>query len=186
MSNIKTPKFRVSYPNVFKPQLNKLSGREEYGVVALFDKNADLTELKKAAQAAVEKEWGSDPKKWPKKLRLPFRDQAEKEKDGVLPAGHEAGAIFMTLRSKNKPGVVDQKVQDIFEPKDFYAGCYAKASVSVYTYDQVGNAGVNFGLVNLQKVGDGDTLSGSSAKPSEDFTAIEDIAEGASGTDIFK
>lgn len=194
MSNPKTPKFRVSYPSVFKAKLNKLSGKEEFSVVALFAKDADLTELKKAAEAAVVAEWGADPKKWPAKLKTPFRDQAEKMKDGVMPAGHEAGAIFLTLRSKNRPGVVVSgknkvtgapELVPIEEEKDFYAGCYAIASVSVYAYDQAGNRGVSFGLVNLMKVADGDTLSASAAKPSEEFTPIPDIEAGATATALF-
>lgn len=188
-SNIKTPKFRVSYPSVFKPKFNELSKRDEYSIVALFPKDADLSPLKKAAEDAVKEKWGNDPKKWPKKLRLPFRDQAEKEKDGVLPGGHEAGAIFLNLRSKNKPALVTSKnkeIVDIKEPKDFYAGCWAIASLSVYTYDQGGNVGVNFGLVNLFKVGDGDALSAAAANPRDEFEALDDVEADSTATDLFK
>lgn len=79
MSNVKTPEFRVSYPKVFKPELNTLNGKQEYSVVALFPIGANLTALKKAAQAAVEKEWGTDPTKWPKGLKLPLKIRVKRE-----------------------------------------------------------------------------------------------------------
>ena len=46
---VTTPEFRVSFPVVFKPKKNDLSGEDEYSIVALFPKGADLTALKNAA-----------------------------------------------------------------------------------------------------------------------------------------
>lgn len=193
MSNVNTPKFRVSYPKVFKAERNKLSGQDEYSVVALFPKGADLTVLKAAAQAAIEKKWGPDKSKWPTNLKSPFRDQAEKAKldngKKTLPAGHEEGAIFMNLKSKKKPAVVDRNVQDILVESDFYGGCWAVASVNAYAYDQAGNRGVSFGLGNIQKVGEGDSFAGRTT-PEQDFAPIADegVQAGpaaASGTSLF-
>lgn len=176
MSNIQTPVFRVSFPNVLKPKFNKLSNKEEYSVVALFPKGTNLDVLKKAAQEAIVEKWGSDQKKWPKNLRTPFRKQDEKATetdDGrkVYPQGMEEGGIFINLKSMQRPGVVDQKVEDIISEADFYAGCYARASVSCYAYAQVGNAGVSFGLRNIQKVKEGDPL-GSRTRAQDDFAPI--------------
>lgn len=171
MATIVTPKFRVSFPKVFKPEINKLSGKSEYSVVALFDKSADMTKLKAAAKAAIEEKWGTDPAKHPKNLRSPFRDQGEKAKDGVLPPGHVEGAVFLNLKSTQKPGVVDEQVQPILDESVFYAGCYAIAAVSVYAYDQAGNRGVGIGLTNIQKVADGEPFSGR-PKPEASFTPV--------------
>jgi hypothetical protein len=192
MANINTPKFRVSYPNVFKAKKNDLNGKDEFSVVALFKKGEDLTALKTAAQKAIVDKWGPDKAKWPTNLRSPFRDQGEraKEVDGkrVLPAGHEEGAIFLNLKSAQRPGVVDQNVQDILDESQFYAGCYARASVNAYAYDQKGNRGVSFGLGNIQKVAEGEPL-GNRAKPEQDFApiAVEETGAASTGsaTDIF-
>lgn len=192
MANINTPQFRVSYPNVFKARRNELNGQDEYSVVALFKKGEDLKVLKEAAQKAIVEKWGPDKEKWPKNLRSPFRDQAEraKEVDGkrILPAGHEEGAIFLNLKTKQRPGVVDQNVQDIIDESQFYAGCWARASVNAFAYDQKGNRGVSFGLGNIQKVKDDEPL-GNRAKPEQDFAPIQtDSAAPAStgsATDIF-
>lgn len=185
MANINTPTFRVSYPNVFKPKRNELNGQDEFSIVALFKKGEDLTALKTAAQKAIVDKWGPDKAKWPANLRSPFRLQEEraKEVDGkrILPAGHEEGAVFLNLKSKQRPGVVDQNVQDILEESQFYAGCYARASVNAYAYDQKGNRGVSFGLGNIQKVRDGDPL-GNRAKPEQDFAPIATTDSGTTAT----
>lgn len=160
MDTVVTPYFRASYSNLFKPQLNNMSGEMEYSVVALFPKGENLTELKALARKACEKTWGTDIQKWPKKLRLPFRDQGEKEKEGRLPDGYVEGALFLTLKSKQKPGIIDQSRQDILDETEIYAGCWIRAVVNAYTYDTKGNQGVAFGLQHVQKVKDGDSLSG--------------------------
>lgn len=197
--NVFTPEFRVSYPNLFKTRKNELSGADEYGVTALFAKGADLSKLHAAAKEAIEKKWGADKAKWPKNLRSPFRDQAEKAKkndknEDVLPAGHEAGAIFLNLKTKQKPGLVSTKRSaddptkpaEITDESEIYAGCYAVASVSCYTYDQKGNRGVSFGLRNMQKTRDGDPL-GNRTRAQDDFAPVEAVSGGAgsSASDIF-
>jgi hypothetical protein len=178
---IVTPEFRVSYPSVFKAKKNELSGAEEFSLVALFPKGADLSQLEAAAKAVMEEKWGKDKSKWPKNIRSPFRKQDEKIKDGVLPAGHEAGAVFMNLKSKQRPQVVDQSVQPILSESDFYPGCWARASVRAYAYDNMGNRGVSFGLQNIQKVKEGDPLSSSKSFAADDFAPIAGAA--ASSTD---
>jgi hypothetical protein len=160
MANVLTPKFRVSYPSLFKAKLNEMSNKHEYSVVAVFPKDADLSALKKAVTDVLIEKLGADKAKWPKNLKSPFRDQGEKEKDGVLPNGYEAGAIFMTLKSAQKPGVVDANVQPIIDESEFYAGCWAHATIRPYYYDQKGNKGVGFGLQNVQKLSEGEPLSG--------------------------
>lgn len=183
-TTVNTPRFRVSYPNVFKARKNDLSGKDEYSVVALFPKGADLSVLKKAAEAAIVAKLGADKAKWPKGLRNPIRDQAEREKDGKLPEGHEAGAFFINLKSTERPGVVDENVQDIIEERKFYSGCWAIANVRAYYYDQKGNRGVSFGLQNIQKVADGDPLGGR-VRPTDAFKPVEGASAPESAEDVF-
>jgi hypothetical protein len=177
MAKVITPKFRVSFPAVTEPKMNSLSKKLEYSVVALFPKNADLSALKKAAEEVMVEAWGPDKNKWPKPIRSPFRLQEEKFKmddngKEIIPGGHERGAVFLNLKSNKRPGLVDQQRQDIIDPTEFYAGCYARAEVNAYVYDQAGNRGVSFGLNNLQKMADGEPLGGRS-RPEDVFTAVE-------------
>lgn len=189
MANVITPEFRVSYPTLFKPKKNDLNNQMEYSVVALFKKGENLDKLKAAAQEACEKKWGKDKAKWPKTLRSPFRDQADRAKTNeetgkeYLPDGYEAGAFYLNLKSTTRPGVVNQAVKEITEESgDFYAGCYAYASLSCYAYDQKGNKGVAFGLQNIQKSRDGEPFGGRT-KATDDFAAV--AVEGGDANALF-
>ncbi len=202
MQPLITPEFRVSYPKIFKPELNKLSNKMEYSLVALFPLGADLSRLKAAAKAALTEKWGADQTKWPKNLKLPFRDQGERivmdketnqpkiGKDGqpLLQPGHVSGAVFLNLKSQQKPGVVDQQVQPIIDDTQFYGGCYAMANISCYAYDQAGNRGVGFGLSNVQKTRDGEAFGGRT-RPEDAFKPVavpEGEAATGSATDVFE
>lgn len=168
--NVLTPEFRVSFAHVFTPQkAQEADKKDKYGLTMLFAKDADLSGLKKAAQAALEEKFGVKMKDdtFRKRLRSPFRDQGEKAYDGYVP-----GAIFVNATSIHKPQVVDAKVQDIIDTADFYSGCYARATVRAFAYEQKGNVGVAFGLQNVQKLRDGESLSGRK-NAQEEFAPVE-------------
>ncbi len=190
MSKTNTPEFRVAFPQVFQAKRNTMNDKDEFSVVALFPKGADLSRLKAAAQEAVVKKFGPDKTKWPRKMRSPFRDQGDRAKmeDGKekLPQGYEKGNIYITLRSQQRPAVVDQKVQEIIDTSDFYGGCWALASVSCYAYDVKGNQGVSFGLGNIQKLRDDDAF-GNRTKPQDDFSpvAMPESDNSESAQDLF-
>ena len=165
-----TPTFRVSFPAVFTPRKaneGDPNAVAKYSVQMIFPKQGtDLTELKNAVRAAVVEKWGADKTKWPKKLVLPFRDGSEKDYDGYGP-----DTIFISASSKMKPGLVDENVQPIIEPSEFYGGCYARATVNAFAWEFMGKAGVSFGLRNIQKVKDGEPFGGGS-RAENDFDAI--------------
>lgn len=182
-TQVLTPEFRVAFPKVFKAERNDLNGKDEYSLVALFPKGADLSKLKAAAKAAAEKKWGSDPKKWPKNLRDPFRDQGDREKEddagnAYLPAGYEKGAFYLNLKSTKRPGLVNAQVQDIIDETDFYGGCYARAQVNAFAYDNKGNAGISFGLNHVQKLKDGESFGAGARNPSDVFQPVGESAGG--------
>lgn len=173
-TNVTTPEFRLSYPKLFKPELNKLSQKHEFSLEALFSLGCDLSQLKTAAKNACINKWGADPARWPKNLnpatqvrdippRSPFLDQKTKVKDGKLPDGCVEGAIFMRFKAdgaKARPAIVDQNRQEILEERKVYAGCYVRANVTAFAYEQAGNVGVSFGLNAVQFVRDGQPFSG--------------------------
>lgn len=180
-----TPEFRVSYPKVFKPERNELNGNDEYSIVALFKKDEDLSKLKAIVKAAAEAQWGADPKKWPKDMRSPFKDQGDKEKeddDGntYLPDGYVKGATFCTFKSQKRPGLVNGRNEDIIDESDFYGGCYARAQVNAKAYDKKGNKGVSIYLNHVQKTRDGDSFGSSPRSASDVFEAVDDAGSGGS------
>lgn len=176
---ITTPKFRVSFPSVFQPK--SFEGQApKYSVVMLFEKTADLAAMKKAAMEKAIEAFG--PKEtWPKNFKWPFKNGDDKPELQGYP-----GSIVVTASCKadNRPGVVDRNLSAITEEDGaFYAGCYARATVSVFPFDKAGNRGVSFGLLNLQKLGDGEAFSGRKAA-SADFEAIDDGSENAENYDF--
>jgi hypothetical protein len=177
-TEVKTPEFRVSYPNVFKTKHNDLSGKDEYTLDALFPKDTtDLKPFKAAIKEAIIAKWGSLEKSPMKKpsFKMPIKDGDEMENPEY------AGMWVMTFKSSDKyqPNVVgtkkgpDGKFLPITE-KEFYGGCYARAVVNAYGFDVEVNKGVNFGLGNIQKLRDGERFGGAFAAAEDDFG---DIAE---------
>lgn len=175
---VKTPKFRVSFPNLDQPK--SFQGQAaKYSITMLFPKDTDLTEMKRAAFKAKVEKWGKDKAKWPKRLKSPFRD-GDAEKPEMK--GYE-GSIFVTASAKadNQPGMVDIDRQEI-TGKDIYAGCYARAELIAFAYDTAGNMGISFSLQNIQKLGDGKKFSGK--KDAKDvFESVEDQSEDADSYD---
>jgi hypothetical protein len=174
-----TPKFRVSFPNVFVPKAIQEGQEPFYSIQMLFPKTFDndvdkeaFLNMKRAVQKAIVNKWGSDKAKWPQNMRLPFRDGTEKE--GW--EGYGSEVIFVNAKSKMKPGIVDQRRKDIDNSEDFYAGCYARATLTTYAYSKMGNVGVAFGLQNLQFMKDGEPFSGK-VKASDDFEVVEGVEE---------
>lgn len=155
--NVLTPEARFSFPSLFtatKPKGSPAEQKPKFGVTMLFKKGEDLTILKEAVVGVLTEKFG-EKDKWPKKLRLPFRDQGEKEY-----AGYEAGAIFVTALSSQKPGVVNAKNEYIDDESQVYPGCYGRCTIRAFYYDNSGNKGVSFGLQNAQKTRDGESLGG--------------------------
>ncbi len=178
---VTTPEFRLSFPNVFRARSFN-NGEPKFGVSMIFDKKTDLSALKAIAKAAVRAKWGDKP---PAGLKNPFRDGAEK----AHLDGYGEGTVFVNCTTKQQPGLVGRDLQPIISEGDFYAGCYARATISAFTYDTAGNKGVSFGLHNLQKLRDGESFSGRVAAE-EDFEAVdaaawEDAPSDANASDDF-
>jgi hypothetical protein len=181
MSNwITTPRARASYVAVFEKRFNKLSKKEAYSIVMLFAPGTDLTQLQKAVEAKAQEAYGPN---WRNRVkRLPIRKMEEKAvkdptgklvfPDGLMPGGH-----FITANSERvKPSVVDERMNQIDDPSQFYSGCYCRVSLRAFAYDY-GVPGVSFGLGNVQRWGFGESLTGRAA-PEATFDEIPDVENG--------
>lgn len=179
MEKIITPEFRVSYPSVFRPCYFENSkpvypGKDshmyrdkntKYRLTLIFDREKDLSELVTLVNSAVEKKW-PDKAQRPSIILSPFRDSSEKGGK----KGYE-NCVFVSatkLTDRGAPGLVDENRQEIIDPKEFYAGCYARASVTAFGWSYAGKNGVSFGLQNIQKIKDGEPFG-------DDSTAEEDF-----------
>ena len=172
---IVTPKATLNYPALFAPKLND-KGEEVYSCCLVFNSDTDLGPLTEAAHAVGREKFNDWDKGFKaKKYHWPFRADGESK-------GYPPGSIFINVRSTFKPGVVDRfKDAETGKPVKIhgdqaqlvYAGCQVRAQLSPFAFDSNGKKGVSFGLVNLQKLGEGPRLDGRVA-PEDAFEALED------------
>lgn len=160
---------RFSYLHCWEPV--GMDGNDpKYSVSAIIPKG-DVTTINKikAAIEQVKKEsvsvWGG---KVPNNLKLPLRDGDTDRPDDEA----YAGCYFFNANSKQKPQVVDNKVEPILDQSEVYSGCYGNISVNFYAYSTNGNKGIAAGLGNIQKISDGESLGGRTTA-AEDFDTVE-------------
>lgn len=159
----KTPLFRVSFPQVFKPKAFDEGSEPKYSITMLFAKDADLSELKRAVNKLKKEHFSRLDDE---DVFTPFTEVKKKLRKGY--EGYE-NTTPLTASSNRKPKVIDVKTGElIIHPEDFYPGCYAKAVVNIYDFNKSVNKGISLGLVNLIKMRDGDPLDGST-DPFDDF-----------------
>jgi len=179
-NQVYTPEFRVSFPEVFQPKAVNAGDKEKYSIQMIFridastanpgEKVADLGEMGALLAQTAAAKWGADKTQWPANLKFPFRKGEEKKSDG-----YGAGTVFCSASTIERPGIVNEQNKPILMPSDFYAGCYAIATLNAYAWTYMGKSGVSFGLRNIQKVRDGDPFSGKN-RPENDFKPIPGAA----------
>lgn len=176
VKKVSTPIFRVSFPSVFEASSYE-GGAPKFSVCAVFTPalfTARDKELWAAMNALADEVSMERFKKklaqLPGNFKKPFRDGAEKEDL----EGFGAGKTFCNFSSKMRPGIIGINRELITNADEFYPGCYARATITAYAYDNVGK-GVAFGLQNLQKLKDGDRLD-SRTDANDDFADDVDDA----------
>lgn len=155
-----TPTFRLAFEALFKPARSLDPAKPgKYGATMLFPKEGcDITELKKLAMAAIEAKWGADKSKWPKGLHNPIQDGDEHPEW----TGFE-GCWYVRAVSNYAPAVVDQTlkpVEALEGNEKVYSGCYCRAQVNAFAWENTGKKGVSFGISAIQKVKDGERFGG--------------------------
>jgi len=171
-----TPKARINYAHVFQPKSGPNGEEASYSCVLVFEPGTDITALKNAAWAAAKEKWGEKARQLT--LRSPFRNNS----DRAGQEGFPPGGVFITCRSNNKPGVVTQGMQPILDNDGLYSGCYVRGSVRAFAYDNKGNKGISFALLNLQKMDDGERLD-NRRSPDQDFEPLPGAEDSGSAAD---
>lgn len=177
-----TPTFRASFMNVFEPKAFEDGDDEKYSVDMLWNKKkSDLSAFKKKIDELAVKAWGKDKAKWPKNYRPPFKDGDEKE-DAEAYAGH----VYAKADSTQPPGIYNEDKEDIINKREFVSGDFARASIYIQPYENVGGkglegrSGMKFYLQGIQRVKKGEPLGVTNSK--NDFEVVEN-EEGESSDD---
>lgn len=100
--------------------------------------------LKQAIKDAADKFFG--PNKYPKNMRWPVRDGAEKEGQYE---GYTSGDTFITVKTKSQPGVIGPRKEDVTADM-VWSGQRARVALRPYAYSKAGNNGVGLSLESVQ------------------------------------
>ena len=169
-TRIVTGKVRFSYANVWEPK-SVNGGDEKYSVSLIIPKSdkKTLNDIKAAIEQAVKDGAAKFGSKNPGNLKMPLRDgDTDRPEDEAY-----RNSYFLSAKSSVKPGIVDAHVQPILDPGEVYSGCYGRASIVFYAFNQNGNKGIACGLHNIQKLEDGEPLGGRS-RAEDDFPLFLD------------
>lgn len=181
-----TPEFRGTWVFLTHPQVkdkNKPENGKAYSITAYFPPTADLSAMKKAAQEAIEKKFGSVDKA-PKVFRSPFRlnEEQDNPQEGI-PGDWTMMRFSMNEFNKDgqpqKPGLVDANLNDIIDSTEVYSGAWFRAQVNASWYDKSGNKGVGFYLQNVQKLRDDEPLGKGRIPASKAFEAVGGAPSGS-------
>lgn len=170
-TKVVTSKVRFSYVHAWEPAAVNEGDKPKYSVSIIIKKTDKvlLDKIEAAINAAIElgkAKLGGKTGKVPKNLKTPLRDGDEERADDPS----YMGCMFINANSNQQPEIVDADRNPILIKSEFYSGCYGRASINFYAFDSNGNKGIAAGLGNLQKLEDGERLSGGS-------TADEDFAD---------
>lgn len=161
---------RFSYANVWEPK--SINGSDEKYSVSLIIPKSDtntIQEIKDAVEVAKQEGKSKFGGKIPANLKLPLRDgDIERPEDEAY-----KDSYFVNANSKDRPQIVDKNVKPILDQSEVYSGCYGRVSIAFYAFNSNGNKGIACGLGNIQKIKEGEPLSGRSSA-SDDFTTEED------------
>lgn len=169
---------RFSYVNVFAPIAQDDGKSPKYSVALIIPKEDEETiDAINLAVADCKRENMSMWKVYDiqRDISVPIKDLSILRgglRDGDLEKNDEAydNCMFINATSIAQPGVVDADLMDITKPSDFYSGCYGRAAITFYAYNNgPHHMGIGCTINNLQKLKDGPRLGGFSSA-AEDFS----------------
>lgn len=173
-----TPIFRGGFVSLLKSKAVGEKGEQKYSVAMMFQPDADLSTMQEALREAAKNKWGDAAKKMVAhpKFRDPFKDQGTQvDKEGNLYAGMIKGAQLVQASCKAEFGpvrVIDTDMNDLIDASEVYSGAWYRATVNAYAWEYLTMKGVSFGLINVQKVAEGERLGGGRSDVTEDFQPI--------------
>lgn len=160
---------RLSYAFVWHPSDDDGS----YSTALLINKEDTkaVAKVKDAIKAAIEankSKLANSKGKLPSNLKLPLHD-GDAERD----TPEYEGMLYLNAKTMQRPPIFDRRREKITDEEEVYSGCYANVAINFYAFNKGGNIGIGAGLMGIQKVRDGERLSGSSVS-ADDFEDLGD------------
>lgn len=175
---------RLSYCHIMKPYANDPSQEPKYSCTILLPKTDAAGKAKiDAAIAAATQQGAAD--KWkgvvPPIVPNPIHDGDGVKQDGTAFGPECKGMWVFTASSKQDSPVevVDRMGNKILDPTQIYSGIVANVFVQFFAYAYQGKKGIGCGLGPVQKVADGERLSGGAPSAASVFGAMGGAAPAA-------
>lgn len=175
-AKVVTGKVRFCYANVFEPVAMNDGETPKYSVCILIPKTDTKTldainKAIEAAKVAGKAKIADKNGRIPSTIKSPLRDGDDERSDDPT----FEGMMFINANSNRKPAIVDKSLNEIMSRDEFYSGCYGRVSLNFYAFN-VQSKGIAAGLQNLQKLEDGEMLTGGSTAE-EDFGGENEWAD---------
>lgn len=175
-TKVVTGKVRFCYASVFEPVAMNDGETPKYSVCILIPKTDTKTldainKAIEAAKVAGKAKIADKNGRIPSTIKSPLRDGDDERSDDPT----FEGMMFINANSNRKPAIVDKSLNEIMSRDEFYSGCYGRVSLNFYAFN-VQSKGIAAGLQNLQKLEDGEMLTGGSTAE-EDFGGENEWAD---------
>lgn len=157
---------RMSYTHLFKPHLKPRQQEAKFSVTVLVPKsNVHAKSLidqavAQAIEAGVTAKWNNV--RPPQPALCVYDGDGPRPSDGA-PFGEECRGCWVftaTSKADRPPFVVDNMVQPIIDPTQVYSGMWGNVNVNFFAYLNNGKKGIGCALNGVQKIRDGEPLSG--------------------------
>ena len=165
-TNVTTGKVRLSYVHLFKPYAAMQGQEEKYSVTILVPKSDTDTMARINAAIEAAKQKGIS-EKWngvcPPIVPTPVYDGDGVRPSDGMPFGDECKGHWVFTASAKidyPPEVVDRMGNPIINQSEVYSGMYGRVNVNFFPYAFGGKKGIGCGLGPVQKLEDGEALSG--------------------------
>jgi hypothetical protein len=179
-ADFKLPLARLSYPNLFKPQV-KDDGKKQFNATLLIPKSADLAELKAAIVGVAKEAWPANGVDRLQKglIKSPLLDgdgpQGLNKKTGERHAGYAGHWFVRVIANEDRPPRLFNRKLLPATTDDIYAGCYVFAVVNAFSWSNPKNGdGISLGMTYVQAAKDGERLGGGAPPADKFLSALAD------------
>lgn len=175
--NVTTGEVRMSYAHLFKPYAAMPGQEEKYSVTVLVPKTDMDTmgrinaAIEAAKQRGISEKWSGQ---CPPILPTPVYDgDGVRPSDGMAFGSECKGHWVFTASAKADypPEIVDRTGNPVINQSEVYSGMYGRVNVTFYPYVFGGKKGIGCGLGPVQKLRDGEALSGGHVSAAQAFGA---------------
>lgn len=182
LCNVTTGEARLSFVHLTKPYAAIPGQEEKFSTTILIPKSdADTMNrinaaIEAAKQRGINEKWNGQ---CPPIVPTPVYDGDGVRPSDGMPFGAECKGHWVFTASAKvdyPPEIVDANRNPIINHSEIYSGMYGRVNVTFYPYSFSGKKGIGCGLGPVQKLRDGEPLSGGHVSAAQAFGAPDQNA----------